>query len=63
MAQQAQSVPIQIHYGHDGTHVLMQFSQPVQMNRMTLEQAEAMRGALGTVIQALRAYQAKQAGN
>ena len=57
MGQQVESVPIRISYGHDGTHVVMQFSQPVQNNRMTVEQTRAMITALEGILQHLAAHQ------
>ena len=54
MAQQAEQMAITINYGCNATHVLMQFSAPVKINQMTIEQAEAMRAALAEAIQALK---------
>ena len=62
MAQQVSSAPIRISYGHDGECVLMVFSQSVRNNRMTIEQAEAMRGALADAIEKLKAHRAAQGG-
>ena len=59
MAQQASSAQIQIRYGHDHECVLMIFSQAVSNNRMTVEQAEAMRAALADAIEKLKAHRAK----
>lgn len=54
MAQQADQLQVTINYGCTETHVLMQFSQPVTMNMMTIEQAEAMREQLGNAIKLLK---------
>lgn len=59
MAQQTENIPITISYGHDGTRVLMQFSQSIAVNFMTIEQAEAMRAALATAIGLLKQHLAQ----
>ena len=49
MAQEAQILRTQIHikYGISAENdVLMEFSQPVQLNQMNLDQAKAMVGQL-----------------
>ena len=61
MAQQAQQMQVKINYGHNDTHVLLRFSQPVNLSVMTIEQAEAMRTELERAIEALRSHQAKKA--
>lgn len=57
MAQKAEQIQLTINYGCNATHVLMQFSSPVQINQMTIAQAEAMREALAEAIQALKDVQ------
>ena len=42
MAQNLEPMPMQIHYGHNDTHILVQFSASTNMLIMTVEQADAM---------------------
>jgi len=60
MSQQAAPMQVQINYGHNDTHVLMRYSQKIDLNILTVEQAEAMRAELGRAIQALHEHQAKK---
>ena len=61
MAQQAAPMQVRIDYGHNDTHVLVRFSQKIDLSILTIEQAEAMRASLGTAVESLRAHQAKKA--
>lgn len=60
MAQEAQQMQVRITYGHNDTHVLIRYSMPVDINVMTIEQAEAMRTEIGNAIAALKVHQAKK---
>ena len=51
------NVDISITYGHDDTHIIIQFSQMIQNNRMTEKQAKDMIAALKNSIQRLTEHQ------
>jgi pyruvate/2-oxoacid:ferredoxin oxidoreductase beta subunit len=62
MAQQAQEIPIKIQYGHDGTKVVMIFSQSINTNRMTEKEAEDMIAALQNALEKLREHKKAEIG-
>lgn len=57
------SIEISITYGHDDTHVIMQFSQMIQNNRMTEKQAREMLAALKDALGKLSAHKKKKKGD
>jgi hypothetical protein len=59
VAQQLEFKPLTIQYGHDDECVLMAFSDSVRTNRMTIEQAEAMRKGLAEAIDMLKEHKGK----
>lgn len=61
MAYEAkQSVQIQIMYGHDDDCIIMQFSQMIQNNRMTIEQTREMITSLEGAIEKLFEHKGKK---
>lgn len=62
MGQQVENIPITVRYGHDEEAVVMVFSRPVNVNRMTPEQARAMVKEIETSLDQLAAHQAKKRG-
>lgn len=57
----AANTPIQITYGHDNTHVIVQFTQMINNNRMTEKQTRDMIGALENTLQKLAEHQQRAA--
>ncbi len=55
------SIEISITYGHDDTHVIIQFSQMIQNNRMNEKQTGDMVKALKDALAKLRAHKKKKA--
>ncbi len=62
MGQNVETIPITVQYGHDDEAVVMVFSKPVNMNRMTPEQAKAMIREIQVSLDQLEAHQAKKRG-
>lgn len=58
-ARESATATINITYGHDDTHVIMQFSQDVNNNRMTEKQTRDMIQALENSLARLAAHQKK----
>ena len=56
------SIDISITYGHDDTHVVVQFSQMIQNNRMDEKQTMDMIKALKDALGKLRAQNKKKTG-
>ncbi len=54
------SVDIKITYGHDDTHVIVQFSQMIQNNRLTPKQTREMIEALQNAMKKLAAHKKKK---
>ena len=53
---------IRITYGYDATHVIMQFSEMIQNNRMTEKQTRDMIGKLKDSLGKLTAHKKKKSG-
>lgn len=53
MAQQVQSLPLQIHHGHTDDKVLIQFTRPIDHVMMNPAEAEALIAAVRTSIDKL----------
>lgn len=60
--EERQSVSVNITYGHDDTHVIMQFSQMINNNRMTEKQTREMIDALENSLARLAERQKRNAG-
>jgi len=59
MAQQLESIQFRISYGHDATHVILQFTQAINRARFTPAETEAMIEQLQTALKMLREFQLK----
>jgi len=59
MAQQLESIQFKISYGHDATHVIVQFTQPITLARFTPAETEAMIEQMQVALKMLRDFQLK----
>ena len=55
-----QSIDISITYGHDDTHVIVQFSQMIQNNRMSEKQTKDMITSLKGALSKLTEHKKKK---
>lgn len=56
MPQSAENKPINIHYLRSDTHVVIQFSQPIQNLMLTPEQAKKFQESVGVVVAELERH-------
>lgn len=61
MLKQEQTTTMQIHHGHDGKNVVMQFSIPTQQLAFSPDQARKLIGGVQGALDMLEAHLAAQA--